>query len=86
MEAEGIAVPRSFLCDSPKAALAEADRIGYPLLSDPGDRTALAFGVTGPPETFLIGPDGTIEGRTIGPVGVTTLSDEVQTVLATGSR
>ena len=65
-----------------------ASRLGidYPLLTDPGDRTALAYGVTGPPETFLIGPDGTIQGRTIGPVEATALADEIQTLLATPSR
>jgi len=85
---QGVVVLGMDFDDANAAARSFASRlgIGYPLLSDPGDRTALAYGVTGPPETFLIGPDGTIEGRTIGPVGVTTLSDEVQTVLATGSR
>lgn len=85
---QGVVVLGMDFDDAAGAARSFASRlgIGYPLLSDPGDRTALAYGVTGPPETFLIGPDGTIQGRTIGPVGATTLSDEIRSVLATGSR
>jgi cytochrome c biogenesis protein CcmG/thiol:disulfide interchange protein DsbE len=85
---QGVVVLGMDFDDANSAARSFASRleIGYPVLSDPGDRTALAYGVTGPPETFLIGPDGTIEGRTIGPVGATALADEIQTLLATRAR
>jgi cytochrome c biogenesis protein CcmG/thiol:disulfide interchange protein DsbE len=69
--------------DAPGAAAAFAARLGvtYPLVSDPGDRTAIALGVTGPPETFLIAADGTIAGKHIGPVSAAQLTSEIQTLL-----
>jgi cytochrome c biogenesis protein CcmG, thiol:disulfide interchange protein DsbE len=81
---QGVVVLGMDFDDAHGAATAFASRLGvsYPLLSDPGDRTALAFGVSGPPETFLIGRDGVIEGKTIGPVGFAGLSAEIQTLLA----
>jgi len=35
---------------------------------DPRGRVALDWGVTAPPETFIIGPDGTVLNRFIGPL------------------
>lgn len=35
---------------------------------DPRARTAIDWGVTAPPETFIIGPDGTVLNRYIGPL------------------
>jgi cytochrome c biogenesis protein CcmG, thiol:disulfide interchange protein DsbE len=40
----------------------------YPTLLDPGTRTAIDYGVTGVPETFLVGPGGLVERKQIGPV------------------
>lgn len=40
----------------------------WPLLTDPGARTALAYGVYGVPETVIVGPDGRVAHRVIGPV------------------
>ncbi len=37
-------------------------------LLDPGTRTAIDFGVTGVPETFFIGPDGTVVSKYTGPL------------------
>jgi cytochrome c biogenesis protein CcmG, thiol:disulfide interchange protein DsbE len=37
---------------------------GWPVVADPGSRTALAYGVYGVPETFVIGPDGRVISRT----------------------
>jgi cytochrome c biogenesis protein CcmG/thiol:disulfide interchange protein DsbE len=48
--------------------------VGWPLLTDPGSATAIDYGVTGVPETFVIGPDGRIVAKTIGPVAYTPLS------------
>lgn len=50
------------------AAYAERRRIPWPLLSDPGSRTGLSYGVTGLPETYFIGPDGRIAHKEAGPV------------------
>lgn len=35
---------------------------------DPSGRTSIDWGVTAPPETFLIGPDGTVLFRYVGPL------------------
>jgi cytochrome c biogenesis protein CcmG/thiol:disulfide interchange protein DsbE len=70
--------------DAAGAARSFASELGisYPLLTDPGDRAALAYGVTGPPETFVIGADGVIEGRTIGQVAYADLAAEIGSLLA----
>jgi len=49
-------------------AYAKAHRIPWPLLDDPGSRTGLAYGVTGLPETYVIGPDGRVAHKETGPV------------------
>jgi cytochrome c biogenesis protein CcmG/thiol:disulfide interchange protein DsbE len=41
---------------------------GWRHLSDPGERLAGEWGVLGPPETFLVGPDGRVANRHIGPL------------------
>ena len=45
-------------------AYATENAMDWPLVTDPGSRTAIAYGVAGVPETFLIAPDGTIAGKT----------------------
>ena len=40
----------------------------WPVLHDPKGRVALDFGVRGPPESFLISPDGTVVSRIVGQV------------------
>jgi len=40
----------------------------WPAVVDPGGQVALDYGVRGPPETFLVAPDGTVAARIIGPV------------------
>jgi cytochrome c biogenesis protein CcmG/thiol:disulfide interchange protein DsbE len=59
--------------------------MGYPVLVDPGDRTALAYGVTGPPETFLIDADGMIAGKWVGPVRYGELSSQIRSLLVAGA-
>jgi cytochrome c biogenesis protein CcmG/thiol:disulfide interchange protein DsbE len=57
--------------DSPAAAsafLEEHGDGGWDHLSDPGERLAGEWGVLGPPETFLVGPDGRVAARWIGPL------------------
>jgi cytochrome c biogenesis protein CcmG/thiol:disulfide interchange protein DsbE len=39
-----------------------------PSLVDPGGKTAIAYGVYGPPETFLIDPQGVIVDKVVGAV------------------
>ena len=73
--------------DRPSASRAYlADFKGdWPQLSDPGSRTALAYGVYGVPETFVIGPDGRVAYKQIGPVGYDRLSEEITSLLPESS-
>ena len=56
--------------DTHAAALPYAKEMGgdWPLVTDPGSRTAIAYGVFGVPETFVIAPDGTITAKKVGAV------------------
>lgn len=49
----------------------------YPSLMDEEGRTAIAYGVYGVPETFFIGPDGTIVDKYVGPLTPRALADRV---------
>ncbi|HUR49941.1 MAG TPA: TlpA disulfide reductase family protein [Acidimicrobiales bacterium] len=40
----------------------------WPVLDDPGGKVALDYGVRGPPESFLIAPDGVVVSRIVGEV------------------
>jgi cytochrome c biogenesis protein CcmG/thiol:disulfide interchange protein DsbE len=56
--------------DRPEAIRAWLARMGVigTTLVDVGSQVALAYGVTGVPETFIIGPDGVIAHKFTGPV------------------
>jgi cytochrome c biogenesis protein CcmG, thiol:disulfide interchange protein DsbE len=54
---------------------------GWPDLVDPGGRTALDFGVTGPPETYFVAADGTVAHRTIGPSSFLDLQEHIERLL-----
>jgi cytochrome c biogenesis protein CcmG/thiol:disulfide interchange protein DsbE len=41
---------------------------GWLQLADPGERLATAWGVSGPPESYLVGADGVVVARRIGPL------------------
>jgi cytochrome c biogenesis protein CcmG/thiol:disulfide interchange protein DsbE len=73
--------------DRPSASKAYLGELGgdWPQLSDPDSRTALAYGVYGVPETFVIGPDGRIAFKQIGPADYGRLSDEVTSLLPESS-
>ncbi|MDP9419745.1 MAG: TlpA family protein disulfide reductase [Actinomycetota bacterium] len=47
----------------------------WPVLADPVGSTALEFGVTGVPESYLIAPDGTLVSKIIGGVDDERLED-----------
>ncbi len=57
----------------------------WPSLADPGSRTALAYGVTGVPETFVVAPDGRIAAKFIGPVSYGQVADTVTRLLPGGA-
>ena len=44
---------------------------------DPNGRAAIDWGVYGIPETYLVGPDGTILYKKVGPIDVTTYEREL---------
>jgi cytochrome c biogenesis protein CcmG/thiol:disulfide interchange protein DsbE len=72
--------------DTERAALAYAEEMGgdWPLVTDPGSRTAIDYGVFGVPETFVIAPDGTIVAKTVGAVTYEWLEDHVEAALRMG--
>jgi cytochrome c biogenesis protein CcmG/thiol:disulfide interchange protein DsbE len=39
----------------------------WPVLADPDGRVALDYGVRGPPESFLVDPDGVVVAKIVGP-------------------
>lgn len=69
--------------DRPSASRAYLAEFGgdWPQLSDPGSRTALAYGVYGVPETFVIGADGRVAFKQIGPVSYDRLSEQITALL-----
>lgn len=54
----------------------------YPNVEDADSRTALAYGVRGVPETFVVGRSGRIVDRFIGPVDADRLARTVNTLSA----
>lgn len=56
--------------DTPDAARRFAREYGYnfPLLQDPGGRTAVSYGVTGLPETYFVNRRGVVVSKKIGAV------------------
>lgn len=67
-----------------EATFARRWGIHWPLVTDPGDRLALAYGVFGIPETFFIGPDGRILAKLVGAAATGQL-DQVARRLVAGS-
>ncbi len=63
-----------------KAYLAELGG-DWPQLADPGERTALDYGVSGVPETFVIGPDGRVAYKRVGGVVYGDLTDQIERLL-----
>ncbi len=48
----------------------EKQPVTWPIIDDPDGQVALDFGVRGPPESFLLGPDGTVLNKIVGEVDV----------------
>ncbi|QUJ77955.1 DsbE family thiol:disulfide interchange protein [Sulfitobacter albidus] len=71
MEAEGIPIVGINFKDTEGAAsqyLREDDNPFVGVGFDPQGRTAIEWGVTAPPETFIVGADGTVLYRFAGPL------------------
>jgi cytochrome c biogenesis protein CcmG/thiol:disulfide interchange protein DsbE len=75
----GLAVIGIVYRDRSEAARAFGNQLDatWPLAMDPGERVARAYGVFGPPETWLVGPDGIVVSRHIGPFTVEELAEEL---------
>jgi cytochrome c biogenesis protein CcmG/thiol:disulfide interchange protein DsbE len=58
----------------------------WPQLVDPGNGTALAYGVYGVPETFVIGADGRVASKRVGAVTYTWLTNQIDRLLPGVSR
>jgi cytochrome c biogenesis protein CcmG/thiol:disulfide interchange protein DsbE len=72
--------------DTPEAGLAFRDELGgdWPLVEDPGSDSAIDYGVFGVPETFVIGPDGTVTAKTTGAVTYEWLTENIERALRKG--
>jgi cytochrome c biogenesis protein CcmG/thiol:disulfide interchange protein DsbE len=60
------------------AAFVRSNGVTWPVVTDPGGRVAITYGVTDPPESFLIAPDGRVVAAIDG--GVT--ADGLDRILA----
>lgn len=75
--------------DTPENARRYLRDIGgkpYPALVDPGARTAISYGLYGVPETFIIGPDGTVVYKHVGPVTEALLRNVIDPLLETAAQ
>ena len=71
--------------DSPDNARAWIEEMGgqaYPALVDPNARTAIDYGLYGVPETFIIGTDGRVRHKIIGPASEQELRARIDLLLA----
>lgn len=67
--------------DSPPNAVEWIRNMGgqsYPTLLDPSAGTAIDYGLYGVPETFFIGPDGTVAYKHVGPVTEELLTEWIE--------
>ena len=75
----GLAVIGIVYRDRSEAARAFGVRFGatWPLVMDPGETVARTYGVYGPPDNWLIGPDGRIVSRQFGAYTADDLADQL---------
>jgi cytochrome c biogenesis protein CcmG/thiol:disulfide interchange protein DsbE len=59
--------------------------VSYPIVEDSASHIALAYGLRGIPETFIVGKSGRIVDRVIGPVDAAKLSSEINSLLLAGA-
>ena len=60
--------------------------VTYPVVEDTDSSTALAYGLRGVPETFIVNRSGRIVNRIIGPVDATALTSEINSTLNASPR
>ncbi|HEX9313417.1 MAG TPA: TlpA disulfide reductase family protein [Actinomycetota bacterium] len=80
---QGVVVVGVSFQDRPQSGLDFARDLGgdWPLVQDPGARTALDYGVTGPPETFVIDQRGRVATKFFGPVSYVGLTEAITKLL-----
>jgi cytochrome c biogenesis protein CcmG, thiol:disulfide interchange protein DsbE len=66
---------------SARAFIEELGGINYPSLLDEATRTGIAYGITGVPETFVIGRDGKVVWKYNGPVTAGLLASVIEPLL-----
>jgi cytochrome c biogenesis protein CcmG/thiol:disulfide interchange protein DsbE len=62
------------------------DAVTYPVVEDAGSKTALAYGLRGVPETFVVNRSGRIVKHVIGPVDAAGLTTEINSMLGTRAQ
>ena len=60
--------------------------VTYPVVEDAGSRAALAYGLRGVPETFVVNRSGRIVSHVVGPINAARLGNEINTMLDARSR
>ena len=60
--------------------------VTYPIVEDADSSTALAYGLRGVPETFVVNQSGRIVDHVIGPVDAATLTSEINSMLLGSAR
>jgi cytochrome c biogenesis protein CcmG/thiol:disulfide interchange protein DsbE len=70
--------------DDPAADQAFASRYGWtwPIVEDTGFRWSLAFAVPGVPTTYVLGSDGQVADRIVGPITPQGLAQDLRSLLA----
>jgi cytochrome c biogenesis protein CcmG/thiol:disulfide interchange protein DsbE len=71
--------------DNPPAAIRWIANMGgqtYPSVLDNGAQTAINYGLYGVPESFIIGRDGRIAFKKIGPISARELKEKIDSLLA----
>jgi cytochrome c biogenesis protein CcmG, thiol:disulfide interchange protein DsbE len=85
LAAEGLTVIGINYKDEPDKALGFLEELGDPYArigADPSGRTGLDWGIYGVPETFVVGPDGTILLRHPGPLTRDLVEKRLRPVIA----
>ncbi len=86
-QARGVELVGVLYNDTIAAALAFRKELGgtWPLVQDPGSRTAINYGVFGVPETFVVDQRGTVMAKFVGAVGPGVLEDAMVRLNAGGT-
>jgi len=85
LQASGVDILGVAYKDRPAATMAFLNQLGDPFTAvgqDPEGRFALELGIMGVPETFVIGPDGTIRAVHRGPLTTEVVEQVIRPALA----